>query len=424
MLLFYPVPMDQPSETAQGAAWIANFPEVEKPLARLLLNSLHVSYDSNLRADLSGLLAQVVGKVKQPTAIFPVRELEEFPEEAEEIEDGSPSVSITGPPKFQPLDFPYKSLPGSEGMAGNIIRDIIGNSIDESKASSPKTIDEVRRIKARTVILVDDYAGTGNRITGYLSSWLADRTVRSWFSGGLIRFHVVVYAASGRAIKSFAKNKRIEKIHYVHKAPDFSSASWTDQEVREIREMCMRYSASKALSLGYKNAEGLFLMQHTVPNNMPMILWQNGCRKVKDWQPLFRDRRMDPSMQNDWGNYFTDRRLADIDRTLRQLTLAGGAIDYRSVPRLALVLLKAAAEGHRDATRAAPLLGMSTEWTASLGGVCRRVGLLDAAGRLTDAGHAVLTSDPKASQSTVPALRLIGSTTPYYPLSLRGARDI
>ncbi|MFF0964307.1 phosphoribosyltransferase-like protein [Streptomyces sp. NPDC003703] len=413
--------MDRPSDTTQGSTWLGNFLPEEKALAKLLLDSLQICFDSTLRAKLASLLKDVVDGLTTPIAIVPVRELGSPTPSNSDEESIGPEEAI-----FPPLDQPFQPLAGSEGLVGNVIRESLGAYPDRTRLSYPESIDDMRNVRTRSILLVEDYCGTGDRMQGYVDHWMRNKTIRSWHSYGFIRFHVASYAISSRALKKLKRNPKIESVRYSTMAADFASAKWTPAEAAGIRDICRKYSKMSNMTLGFKESEALFVMQHTVPNNTPCILWQNRAKGVKDWVPLFADRRMSPNMQETWSDYVLEQSSAQRELDLRQLASRGelAAAASGDAALVVIEMLQAAEQGIRAEVRLARYLGMTESRAAELKALCIRMGLLDMAGRLTDAGRSGLKEAQPEPLEPGRSSRLKGSDLPYYPESLRGVRDV
>lgn len=403
----------RPSETDDGLRWIRNFLPEEQQYARLLLDSLHMVSSGTFRASLTQLLLTQIKSQQEPIAIYPIRTL---PGEIEQpiADSESEAAALT------PVEAPYLSLPGSEGPIGNIIRDVV--RAEPSRSSSPESLIDIRNSRARTIILVDDYSGSGTRVLKYLKAWLTHRSVMSWYSYKLIRFHVVIGAISKVAYVHLRKHPHIEGLHFGQSARDFSSAGWNDVERENIEKLCRKYSTRSTYRLGFRKARGLFLVQHTVPNTLPMILWQLNRPGQPDWHPFFRGRVFPSHLQAELMDYKLPIRPDEIARSLRQSRLSA-TIGYQKNPtvQLHLLTLAACAHGVRGSTRIGLKLGISTIAAQAHVATCRELGLLDNKGRLTDAGRAELAkarTRPTSSETLLPEGKEL-----YYPTQLRGVDD-
>lgn len=417
----------RPSETQEGQLWLSNFKVEERHAAELLINSLHVISATAFRASMSGLLNDLKLNCERPIVFFPIRELPKgmapstgTPKQSapvEQLPDGS-YMSLL------PLDEPFESLPGSEGIVGNIIRDVLGYRPKSTVASSPQTLARLRSAQPRTIVLVEDYSGTGTRVSGYIDSWMKHPTIRSWYSYGLIRFHVALVSASGSALEKMKRHRRIADIHYCEQAADFSTAMWSLEELVAIEEICLKYAFSSNYALGFQSAGGLLVLQHTVPNNLPAILWQPSAKTVQDWKPFFKDRRMSPQQQLDLDDYKLEVDAAAIAESMRQFKL-GVALSDQPNPtlRMILLVLASAAQRIRDPAKLSVMLRTTLAAAEQTQNACRALKLLDQEGRLTDLGRNELRR-ARTRTSDIKRNRLRGSEGFYYPTQLRGVSDI
>ena len=417
----------RPSETEQGRLWLNNFLPEEHHAAELLINSLRVISETTFRIVLTEILIKIKADSKRPVAFYPVRQLPrevsapektEEPVEREKLPNGKYMALL-------PLDHPFEAIPGSEALVGNIIRDVIGRKPIPAVASSPESLQELRQVAASTIVLVDDYSGTGTTIRQYVDAWMRHPTVRSWHSYGKIRFHVALLTASGMALEALEKHRWIERVHYLERAADFSTALWSEAEHTEIEALCAKYAYSNGWKFGFEEAKGLLVLQHTVPNNLPAILWQDWARRKKgDWNPFFGERRMTPQLQLDLDDYKLEVSATEIANSMQQARL-GKALSEQPNPtvRLILLTLAAAAQRIRDPEKLSNVLRTTIVSAEQTQAACRSLNLLDEEGRLTDLGRKELRR-ARARADNVSRTRLLGRTGVYYPTQLRGVSNV
>ncbi|WP_406642694.1 hypothetical protein [Amycolatopsis sp. WGS_07] len=394
----------RPSESGQGRQWLANFRRDERQAAALLVDSLWVISSSRFRVVMSDALESAVNDCPGPVGVYPVRAL---------------SGDDAG--QFLPLDQPFTATPGSEGLVGNIIRDVIGRKPRFDRASFYDSLESLRRHKVRTLLLVDDYSGTGDRIVRYVDEWMSHPTIRSWHSYGLVRVHVLLLAASARARQRLKSHRFVASVRYLERGLGFDTAPWTDEERENVEALCRRYAHRSEFALGYGETRGLLALHHTVPNNIPHILWQVKCPRIPSWQPFFANRIMSPKLQEEIGNYRLETDLKRITAIIRQERL-GAALDAQANPtvRNFLMVLAAIENGHRDPERLGGLLSFSMETTRHTLEACQALNLLDSANRLTDEGRAELRRARNRPPVPEPEPPAVCDGAPYYPLSLRG----
>lgn len=395
----------RPSETSHGLQWLANFHLDERRAAILLIDSLRVISSTRFRITMSDALGAVVGDFKAPVGVYPVRELPK--------DDAG---------RFLPLDHPFSAIPGSEGLVGNIIRDVVGRWPRFDQASSYDSLDRLRRHKVRTLLLVDDYSGTGDQIVKYVDAWMRHPTIKSWHSYGLVRVHVLLLAASAQAQQRLEDHRFIAGVRYLERGLGFDTAPWTEQEREEVEALCQRYAHKPEVAFGYGGTRGLLALHHTVPNNLPHILWQTKCPRVPDWAPLFGNRIMPPKLQAELDDYRLETHPKRIAAIIRQERL-GEALDAQTnaTVRNFLMVLGAVESGHRDPDALGGLLGLSLEAVRRTLEACQALRLLDSAYRLTNEGRTELSRARNRPPMPESGLPVTGDEGPYYPLTLRGA---
>ncbi len=92
------------SDTNVAQSWLRNFRADERAAGELLLNSLYIASDSDVRAQLSAALRQALAsKIPAPAAVAPVRDFEDFftgrtPERPVAFEDFTPGSHLSAAP--------------------------------------------------------------------------------------------------------------------------------------------------------------------------------------------------------------------------------------------------------------------------------------------------------------------------------------
>jgi hypothetical protein len=387
---------------------LANFLPDDAPLAATLLDSLRIVSEAEFRAALTRMLTETLEeKVNDgPVALYSVR-----PPRA--------SASYIEPHPNRP----YEPDAGSELIVANIISELTKTFSERAPliAASP-TLEELRASRFRHVIFVDDYSGTGSSILSYLNLWLRNRTIRSWRSFGLIKFHLAMYALSPRAKQALHRHKLLDsEPKWVEFGLDFDSMPWTDDERKLIRQICTKYAANSNMALGFRRSEGTLVMGHTLPNNLPLILRYGRRWDGHPWAGFFPPgyRRLSPDQQLRFGGYRPPRlSLEAMAVSVGDRKLARGRI--ADVPHAQPLLLALAAlrRGIRNPNRLARDLALSSFEIERVVRAAKELGLVDDHLHLTDRGH-----DELRQATTRPrrvGLELRGNDEPYYPASLRG----
>jgi hypothetical protein len=197
-------------------------------------------------------------------------------------------------------------------------------------------------------------------------------------------------------------------------APDFDSAGWTAEQRKDVEYFCAKFARDRYNGgLGWKGSAGLLVMQHTAPNNLPMVLWQTrGPSERRDgWYPLFHGRDVPVPIAE---------ALAAQNQQRSERSLDVGPGRDQVLGRALLFALDALQRGARTPERISAIADISLMDSRRVLAELADGGYVDARGYLTDQGRRLLTSQERP----LGRYRLSGSEEPYYPQALRRAGDI
>jgi hypothetical protein len=411
--------LNSPSGSDRGRLWLTNFAPLDRPYAKLLLDSMVVSGPQQMRPSIRRRLAalfddQIIGF---PALLLVARKLGEFDQSTRHEFSSSRKL------KTAYLDFhPGTSLPvtpGSEGFLGNVVSDLAGSKPgdDASWLHPASSLQQLRDAKCRSIILISDYSGSGRQITQYARALARNATLRSWHSGRVVKVYAVAFAASEIAIRNVDRETYLESFTFEMVALSFSSASWSDAERQIIHRLCEEYAFAdrRSEALGYRNSKGLFATDSTVPNNLPVILRQTG----NGWRPFFDERVMPPELLSSIVGYAPEARRDVILTGLRQPRLleAMSSVSRSREQELLLMILGLASKGAPQLTGIAGALSLNLEEARSLVAFLQSSALLDENHRITVRGrHELAVAKQKPRKS---AAILEPSDEAYYPKSLR-----
>lgn len=374
------------------ARWLENFLLEERETAALLIDGLKLVSETDLRRELGDLVAGLVARLPGPVAAFPAREVAS--------EDSAHEEGRLGGYQLLP-----PGMPGSESVIANILTGITRRPhITADEMLPDLSLPSLRDKKVRTILLVDDFSGSGSRILKFHSALLRHPTIASWNSLHLIDVHVAAYFATDVAMDALGERFSKEKIHVVRACPTFERQGWTEEQLVEVEELCRKHvpkvrRGRPDYALGYGDSRALIAFEHTAPNNLPKILWQ----VRPDWHSLFEFK----SVPSDLLTLFT------MFPAPPQEPLAGSSGAQRLGDVLELL-----ARRIRDAH------AIAAHGDISLSEVHRLLNLLQSLGyaasglRLTEAGRAEL----KRQRDANPPLVLPNRDDPYYPQQLRAER--
>jgi hypothetical protein len=401
----------QPSETDRGHKWLSNFKDEDQPAARLLLDSLEFVGQDQLRNGLLQLIESLAEKLPSPIALIPARELEATQSYYSlKNRDAKPSLLLPN------------SFPGSEAIIANIAQSLRKQQRNKGPFVASPSLRNMRSAKARAVLYIDDFSGSGKRITKFHEAYRRHPTIKSWESYKLISYHVA-YAMTPTAHDRLSKLFGSDNIHVARICPTFSTQNWTSEEHENVERVCREYTCwgKQGYELGYDKSRGLLVFSHSAPNNLPAILWQLDARTSAHWSPLFPDRSVPSDLSPLFEESTYGARLTSSLHRLAQTRLARGDWRDEASPELKNVLLVLAAMARRpqNYVRIAELTRLSYREISAIVESCRGWHLVGTMGlRLTDEGLAELRH-AKGISLTDEKATLKGSTEFYYPRSLR-----
>lgn len=311
----------RPSETQRGRAWLTNFADIERPAAELLLDSLQIESPTAIHHGLKSRIQALTPDLQgQAGVLIPVLSIEDIDAMSDEVELVE-TAWRTGSPRhvayetFTPgRDIP--ATPGSEGAVGNLIRDLTGNRPGGKRGQwlHPATdIAALHASRCRLIVLVTDYASSGQQVNRFAATFPRNARIRSWRSFGWLRILVVTYAASAAARARIETESNVDAMHVVTPAASFDDMAWTVDERDAVESLCKGHTPRqyKSQALGYRDSRGLYFTHTSVPNNLPFIL----RRDTHGWKPFLPGRTVPADLAAELGDYHTsDRNLGDIAR--------------------------------------------------------------------------------------------------------------
>jgi len=172
-------------DTPSFKAWVQQFPEEDQGTAHVLARGLALVSPDELHGRLRGLISDRVEQLRieneVPVALFPISKLRGNTE---------PFHTRSGTPR-------RRRRPGSEGAVATLVEQCC-RALGTDCLNTP-TIGQMRDARCRTVLCVDDIAGSGDRAMDFVNLLQAHPTVMSWLSWGYIRTEVVAYGVSQAA---------------------------------------------------------------------------------------------------------------------------------------------------------------------------------------------------------------------------------
>lgn len=340
--------------------WLSQFPEVQRTTAKLLLSHLQFVSRDVYSAWLQRVVAALPGG--KTYALYSVRKLEE----------GLPLWNEGGEIIARPGD----SL-GSEDLVYSLVANLA--RANPQTLLDHSSLTELRDKKVQDYLLIDDSIGSGDRVSGFINAMLSHPTFLSWWSFGLVKIHVVSFArpreaeakivarikGSDHGKRKFRKSSKVDFTSEMVYETDWLEERWGKNHQQVIQLCRSQTKIPTKRRLGYGGVMANLVFYHSVPNNIPGVLWFTN----EKWQGLMPGRAMP-----DW-------LLALIDQP--PLIASEGATSKSDEVIQLLALIK---RGVRSSRSIAARLGVDHKYAVGLLDSAQEMGLLTPQVRLTTAG--------------------------------------
>jgi hypothetical protein len=396
--------------TARGADWLNQFDDSDRPLARDFLAALTLVSHNEFERALTRILVREAAAFSGPIALFAVREM-----------------SRTEPYFFQEQDkvdaVGEGSDLGSEARIAAIIRNLTRS--EPEKYLNHPTITCMREKRCRGVLIVDDFIGSGKRVSDFFASMWLSPTLRSWCSLHFISMLAIAYSATNVGHRTVEKLPTSPKVRVERDCPTFHEMPWPRAMRQRMLDFLIRYgqrTSRPRTSLGFKSGAAALVFEHGCPNNCPSILWAPKSKK-SEWAPLFPERSILPDEASAFPPEIArkDPVLAMIQAGQQRLSASRALFAPGPISPSALMILALAARGIRRRAALAHATGLPTVECGRLLERCIQENLLTPTLRVTTRGAAELQHARRSK--TLPDTLPSRGVDDYYPKTLRRPVD-
>lgn len=303
---------------------------------------------------------------------------------------------------------------GSEGIVASVLSQLCRQY--KKRFVLHPSANEIRKRRVTHFVIVSDFIGSGKRALRMLESLWQIRSVKSWHSGGLIKFSILSYSGTPAGVRKVHAHKSNPRIKMVCKCPTLGN-SFHGDERKAIKDICINRSPDSKEPLGYKDTGALIAFGHSCPNNVPAIFYKARDSRRNPWHPLFPSRVATHIAQSQ--PYLTADQLDTTAlETLKYPLVAASTIFCCSTPeqRRVVIVLAALSKGHLDLDALVTVTGRRLWELSSTISKAQDEKLIDSNCRLTEQGFALLKRLNKIEP--LKKIALI-SKKYYYPSSLR-----
>ncbi len=195
------------------------------------------------------------------------------------------------------------SRPGTALGSEDFVYSLISQLSRESKRwfDNPD-LNILKKHCIRNVILLDDSVGSGDRLLSFAKCMFNHKTFLSWWSYGLVSFHVISYARTregGKKIlcgipgsdhpkRKYPKSHKIEFHSKIVYSTKHLMTRWGNR-FNAIWNLCDgKTQIPKRYRKGYGKVMSNIVFYHSIPNNIPGVLFWSD--RQRSWHLLFPAR--------------------------------------------------------------------------------------------------------------------------------------
>jgi hypothetical protein len=277
---------------------------------------------------------------------------------------------------------------GSEDFVRSLIANL--KRADRRKFLDHADLNHLRKYRVKQIVFIDDSIGSGTQTATYIEHFFNNRTILSWWSYGCFSLTIVSFVrnveaeqcvidalpGSSHGRRKFPKTKKLNFVGPLTYHASFLKARW-GIHAEEIKELCLATQAiPREKRLGFGDTMSNVIFKHSVPNNIPGILW---C-KSRDWEPLFPGRFL-PTWVSD---------VLDANRSISREPVSSNL----------LALLLQVKRGVRSFNGLSRSLGFDVPVIKQMLSQCFESGFVNENNRLTKAGAQVIWNSKEQEPPT------------------------
>ncbi len=298
-------------------------------------------------------------------------------------------------------DLNVVNRPGVTLGSEDLVYSLIANSVrlHPDRFKDHPSLEILRDNRIHDIVLVDDSIGSGKRVSEFIKAMMVCPTFRSWWSYGLIRIHVLAFARTIES-ESVISESLPGSDHVKRQYPKSSKVSFVSKTVYSTQWLSSRWGGRYRVFLdlcdsekripskwrrGFGNVLGNIVFLHSVPNNIPGMLFYRGRR----WNPLFPGRSVP-----EWLVTLLDNPTLALAKEEKQCQTA---VPWTALSDEMMALLALSKSGVRRLSSIALRMDRDKSFVIDLIDRAKQSGLLLANGRITRAGVDALKAQPADS---------------------------
>ena len=182
--------------------------------------------------------------------------------------------------------------PGISQGSEDFVYSLVANAVRDHQTTffDHPSLCALKDEQIHDIVLIDDSIGSGNRVSDFIKSMMVSKTLKSWWSFGLIKIWIIAFARTKESEKYIISNtpgsdhprrkyRKSSKFTFVSEIV-YSKERLVNRwgvQWQNILELCDSETKVKGKwRHGFGRVMGNIVFYHSVPNNIPGVLFYNG----------------------------------------------------------------------------------------------------------------------------------------------------
>lgn len=288
-----------------------------------------------------------------------------------------------------------------------------------NKIISHPDLEDIRALRPRAIVLIDDFIGSGKRSLDFINSMWICKTMKSWISLKYLNITVLTYSGTYPGLVSIQLHPAHPKVIVDRYCPSLSDLPWSSPVFQDVKNLCERYGHrinQKRFALGFRKSMGTMVFEHGCPNNAPAILWYD---EPGIWNALFPMKTVTATEKAFFPSEIEPPPAEEILTEIGEKKLAHPGVLSRVGPagRQVILILGLLSKGVKSLPALSFATGLSASGVAEILTRCMTWNFINKQLRLTRIGYSELRYARSCSKSDFPLPDW--SEESYHPRQLR-----
>ncbi len=272
-------------ESPLAVDWLSQFSLIDRQIGKQFLRALRLISTSDFDRHLDETLNQLMVDLgDEMVAVFSVPEL----------------ISAKRQERYPEKEFRVA------GSSSHRMQHFLENfaRVRSRRVRAHPTVESMRAERIKNIVLVEDFIGSGTRISTFLKK-LMHPSIKSWISYGWAKLWIVGYGGLRNGVWNIQRcgYKLSDARFRFVVPPTYATMNFSEPILSFCSSNAGRTNRSQ-IPFGFNNGGSNLIFEHGCPNNAPVILWAQGRKPLRSetrFRPLFPNRGIPTELREAFG---------------------------------------------------------------------------------------------------------------------------